>query len=221
MDQNYPFQPHPLPYSYISMMPYVDANTLYFHHDQYYIDAVYQLNSLVAQHGLTNLSLEELLKNDLNLPVVQENRIRNFAGAIYNHQFYFKGLSSTPSKPPVSRLTTQLTATYGSLDRFQRLLTEAAQSTIGSGWVWLVSENGGELHIAITPNNQTVDLQSVTPIFVIDMWEHAYYTCSHFDVEKYVNIFYDHLDWSQAEQNYAAASADRRTAVLPARGVWA
>lgn len=207
MEQYFPFQSSPLPYSYVSLMPHCDANTLYYHHDEYYADAVYQLNKLVVRHRLTGRSLTQLVTEDVNLPAAQLDQLKSAAGAVYNHQLYFAELTCKSGQPPVNRLTESILATYGSMARFRQLFTEAAESIIGSGWVWLVAEGNRGIHIAATPNNEVVPLASVTPILILDMWEHAYITLDHFDKAAYVSAWFGLIDWAGAERRYLEALA--------------
>ena len=169
MEQYFPFQSSPLPYSYVALMPHCEANTLYYHHDEYFTNAVYELNNLVVHHRLTRMSLSQLATEDINLPAALLARLRSAAGAVYNHQLYFDSISCKAGQPPVNRLTEEIAASYGSMDRFRRLMTEAAESIIGSGWVWLVAEGARGIHLATTPNNEVVALASVTPLLVLDM----------------------------------------------------
>ncbi|QNL44853.1 superoxide dismutase [Oscillibacter hominis] len=205
MDQYYPFEVTPLPYSYDSMLPCCDSNNLHFHHGQFYANEVYRLNRLVERHRLTHLSLVDLLTQDINLPTAHANRVRDAAGSVYNHQLYFDGLGDAGSASPTGRLTQQLADSYGTVPNFVRLLTEAAQSIPGAGWVWLVTESNGNLHIAITRDNETVDLNFISPIFVLDLWEHAYLPVHQFDIAQYVRSYLSRLNWEKAEQRYAHA----------------
>lgn len=205
MEQYFPFQASQLPYSYVSLMPHCDANTLYYHHDKYYAEAVYELNHLAVRHRLTDQSLTQLATTDYNLPTAQLNRLRSAAGAVYNHQLYFDGISCKSGPPPFNRLTEAITATYGSMARFQQLLTEAAESVIGSGWVWLVAEGSKGIHISTTINNEVVPLEAVTPILLLDIWEHAYLTLDHFNKPDYVATWFALIDWGKAEERYLTA----------------
>ena len=205
MEQYFPFQSAPLPFSYVALMPHCDANTLYYHHDQWYTDAVYELNQLVVRHRLTHLSLSQLLTEDINIPAVQLRRLRSAAGDTFNHQLYFAGMNCQAGQPPFNRLTEEITTTYGSMSRFQQRLIEAADSIIGSGWVWLVAEGNKGIHIVTTENNDVVSLASVTPIMVIDMWEHAYLSQDHFDRARYVETWFSLINWSTANANYLDA----------------
>ena len=205
MEQYFPFQMAPLPYSYIALMPRCDANTLYYHHDDYYSRAVYELNDLVVRHRLTDRSLRQLVTEDVNLPTAQRNRLKDLAGAVFNHQLFFEDTSCKAGAPPFNRLTQEIETTYGPMSQFQQLFTEAAESLIGSGWVWLVAEGDKGLHIATTQNNEVVALDSVTPILVLDMWEHAYLHTDHFDKAAYVDMWSSLINWTIANQRYIDA----------------
>ncbi len=207
MEQYFPFQLSPLPYGYVALMPHCDANTLYYHHDQFYADAVYELNRLVVRHRLTDRSLRQLVTEDYNLPTAQLNRLKNAAGAVYNHQLFFDGIACKAGQPPHNRLTEEIITTYGSMPQFRQLLTEAAQGLIGSGWVWLAAEEGKGIHIATTPNDEVLPLDSVAPVLILDMWEHAYLPVQHFDQAAYVDTWFSLIDWNKAEQRYLDALA--------------
>ena len=204
MEQYFPFEVSELPYSYVGLVPRCDANTLYYHHDKYYAEAVYELNRLVVRHRLTDRSLRQLVSEDFNLPAAQLNRLKSAAGAVYNHQLFFDGIACKAGAPPFNRLTEAISASYGSMDRFQQLLTEAAESIIGSGWVWLAAEGDRGIHISTTENNDVVPLASVSPLLILDMWEHAYLPMNHFDKAAYVEDWFSLIDWGKANERYLA-----------------
>lgn len=205
MNQTFPFQSDALPYSYAALMPYCDANTLYFHHDQYYTDAVYRLNKLVVAHRLTALDLRQLLTEKIALPPDQLSSLRDTAGLVFNHQFYFGCICTAAGDPPINPLTQAIVTTYGSIDAFRQLMVEAAQSTTGSNWLWLVSEGRKGIHLMITPNNFTVDLNFVSPILGVDLWEHAYFAMNHFDIAAYIRNWFRFIDWEAANRRYEAS----------------
>lgn len=204
MSQYYPFPAFPLPYPYVSLMPCFDADTIYAHH-QYYVNGVGALNRLVVRYGLVDKSLESLIGDDLELPPVPEREIKNLAGLVYNHRFYFDGISCEEGQAPENSLTGELSATYGSVERFKQILMDSARSVHGSGWVWLIMEGGG-LHLATTPNNETVSLDAVTPILVVDLWEHAYFPIHRFDQTAYLNDWFARINWGRAEQIFLGAA---------------
>lgn len=207
LDQYFPFQAFALPDSYISKLTECDAHPLYYGHDEFYVNDTRILNQLVTTHRLTGYSLIELLNaTDINLPVQQLARLRDAAGSVYNHQLYFDGLACTKGQPPDIRVTEAIVAAYGSTENFRRMMTAAAGSMIGSGWVWLVFEVNRGLHIVTTPNNDTVDLMSVTPILNLDMWEHAYIRQDPFNKAGYVDTWFSLINWGAAETRYMTAT---------------
>lgn len=194
-----------LTYGLSSLTPYCDPDTLYLHHSQYYSRMVRELNQLAARHRLTNLSLTDLITQDISLPAAQLARLKNAAGAVYNHELYFDGIQDAIGTPPLNRLVGVLMSVYGSMQTFQRLLLEAAESLLGSGWVWLVMERGGGPHIVVTDNNEVVNLEAVQPIFILDMWEHAYFLDDQFNKEKYIDFWFSFLNWNKADARYERA----------------
>lgn len=203
MDQRYPFQPAALGFGLSSLSPYCDPDTLYLHHDQYYARKVRELNHLVSQHHLTDLTIGELLTRDLNLPpgppgpAAERRRRRLQPRAVLRRDPVHHGRA----------LTAVLIGVYGSMSAFRLLLLEAAESLPGVGWVWLAAERSGGPHIIITDNNETVDLQAVQPIFVADLWEHAYFLDGQFDKEKYMDYWFSFIDWTKAESRFARSRA--------------
>lgn len=207
LDQYFPFQAFALPNSYISMLPECDAHSLYYAHDEFYVNDTRILNQLVTTHRLTDYSLIELLTaTDINLPATQLERLRQAAGSVYNHQLYFDGLTCTKGEPPVIRVTEAITAAYGSTGNLRRLLATAASSIVGSGWVWLAFESSRGLHIITTQNNDTINLTSMTPILNLDMWEHAYIRQEPFNIPAYVDTWFSLINWSAAETRYMTAT---------------
>ncbi len=205
MSQRYPFQAKALPYSLSAFCPYCDPDTLYLHHHQYYMGRVQELNRLAAQHRLTNVSLEDLLTRKIQLPVPQAARLRDAAGAVYNHELYFDSIRSTFGAPPLNRLTGAITGVYGSMEMFRRMLLEAAESLPGAGWVWLAAERNGVPHIILTENNEVIDLGLFQPLFVIDLWEHAYFLDDQFNKEKYLDAWFPFIDWEKADARFQSA----------------
>lgn len=205
MDQHYPFPVFILPYSYVSLMPKLDADTLYYHYN-HYVEAVHRLNELVRENHLTGCSLFELTTEPIPAPRVTAARIKNLAGAVFNHQLYFEGLYRPVMRVPDNQLTRAITKKYDSMERFQELIGQAANGINGSGWVWLIEENG-ELHICTTRDNEVVSLRSVSPIFIIDLWEHAYFTMHQFDRNAYLQNWFQLVNWDLADRRYQEAGA--------------
>ena len=193
----------PLPYKNTGLLPSLDPDTLYLHHDKIYSFYVDMLNYMVSSYPqLQSMCLEDLLTSDLHLPVPVENQIKFYAGGIFNHDLYFTGMCSKSTGQPAGKLSDAIAVEYGSFDNFKKLFKQACFHVLGSGWVWLNAENTGGLHIQITKDNQTPSIHSVTPILGIDVWEHAYFLRYPAQLEPYVDSWFDQISWTAAEHWY-------------------
>ena len=205
MDNNYyPFINTPLPYAYNAMEPFIDEKTMQIHHDRHLQTYIDNLNATLKDHPqLQRLSLEQLLRNTGRLPRKLETSIRNNAGGVFNHRFFFEGLTNPSGQHPVGYLAQAIDAQFGGYDTFQELFKNTALSVFGSGYVWLVHSNG-RLKIAVKSNQNTPIEQGLFPIFAIDVWEHAYYL-KHQNVRKgYIEDWMQLIHWEQAEKQFTS-----------------
>lgn len=217
MENNYyPFINLPLPYAYDAMEPFIDEKTMMLHHDRHlqtYIDNLN--NALKTSPELQKLSLEQLIRNASRLPEPLQTSIRNNAGGVYNHRFFFNSLK--PAESPGSAAVPEaaeasdpshenqpsgeLAHRLGSFDNFKSVFKKAALSVFGSGYAWLVTD-GGRLRIVTTANQNTPLEQDLCPVLSIDVWEHAYYL-KHYNLRAdYIDDWFSVIDWEQAEKNY-------------------
>jgi Fe-Mn family superoxide dismutase len=162
-----------LPYDQAALEPYMSAQTLSFHygkHHQTYID---NLNKLIAGTDLEKESLENIIIKTAGQ--AEKIAIFNNAAQHYNHSFFWQCLRPVAQKmEPSEKLAAALTASFGSLDNFYAEFKTAALGQFGSGWVWLVKD-GESLKIMKTANADTPIAHNLKPLFVLDVWEHAYY----------------------------------------------
>lgn len=203
MQKNYyPFVNTPLPYAYDALEPYIDAKTMYLHHDRHLQTYIDNLNEILEQNPqLQALSLEQLIVNASRLPYSLQAPIRNNAGGVYNHRLFFAGLTNPSTGIPRGRLNAAITGQFGSFGSFARQFTEAALSVFGSGYAWLVSDRG-RLKIVTSANQNTPLEQGLCPVLNLDVWEHAYYL-KHYNVRgNYIDDWYHIIDWDAAERNY-------------------
>lgn len=198
----YPFVNLPLPYDYDAMEPFIDTQTMRLHHDKHLQTYIDNLNGILKnQPCLQMLSLETLIKNSCTYPCNVQSVIRNNAGGVYNHRFFFDTLANPSSEFPFGKLRTALYETFENYVYFKDLFKKAALSVFGSGYAWLVSDNG-KLKIITTINQNTPLISGFLPILVIDVWEHAYYL-KHFNKRSdYIDNWFHIIDWEKAEQNY-------------------
>jgi Fe-Mn family superoxide dismutase len=163
----------PLPYEKTVLEPYISAKTLEFHygkHHQAYID---NLNKLIAGTDLEEDSLENII-----LATVKDSEqaaIFNNAAQAYNHDFFWKGLRPADGPlEPAAELLELINKSFGSLGEFYGNFKTAATGVFGSGWVWLVKD-GEDLKIIKTANADNPLVHNLRPLWVLDVWEHAYY----------------------------------------------
>ena len=174
--ETYPFVVRPLPYEYDALIPVLDEETLHFHHDKHYKTYVDNLNNILADYPeLQKMSLEELLTDIEELPAAAQTPIRNNGGGVYNHELYFDAMKSPVGQEPDGTLSEAINRDFGSYKQWKEQMKQAAVSKFGSGWAWLVTDSTGKLSMLQTANQDVPDLKEYTPIFPVDVWEHAYY----------------------------------------------
>ena len=176
MNEHYPFENPPLPYAYDALEPYIDAKTMHLHHDRHLQTYVNHLNEVLLPHPvLHDKPLTFLLTHPTLLPCGIQIPIKNNAGGVYNHIFYFSGLTPDVDTPVPQPLSAFLTESFGSVEKFKEKFKSAALSVFGSGYAWLIAEPSGRLCIFVTKNQDTPLPAGFFPLLNIDVWEHAYY----------------------------------------------
>jgi Superoxide dismutase len=205
MNKYYPFENPPLPYSYDALNPYIDTKTMELHHDKHLQTYVDNLNKILKDSGFQNLSLEQLIYNADKLPKDISEPVRNNAGGVYNHIFYFNGMINSPLKTPVGNLLNAINKEFGNFENFKKEFKNSAMSVFGSGYAWLVKDKG-KLKIITTPNQNSPIEQWLCPILNIDVWEHAYYLKNYNVRSDYIENWFNVVNWEVAEKNYNLCS---------------
>ncbi len=199
----YPFVVRPLPYEYDALTPVLDQITLEFHHDKHYKTYVDNLNNILADYPeLQQKSLKELLMGLEELPVAARVGIRNNGGGVFNHELYFDAMKSPAGQEPVGTLAEAIVRDFGSYKQWQDLMKQAAVSKFGSGWAWLLADKAGKLSIVQTANQDVPDFAEYTPIFLVDVWEHAYYLQYQNRRADYVDGWFSLINWRKAQKRY-------------------
>jgi Fe-Mn family superoxide dismutase len=196
------FELPPLPYDYKALEPLISASTLEFHHDKHHAGYVTNLNKLVEGTELANKSLEEVILATANDQT--KAGIFNNAAQVWNHTFYWNGLKKDGGAPS-GELAEKINASFGSLDEFKKQFKEAGATQFGSGYAWLVLDNG-ELKVVKTPNAANPITNGQTPLLTADVWEHAYYLDYQNRRPDYLQTFLDQLiNWDFVAEQYAKA----------------
>lgn len=206
-EETYPFVVRPLPYEYDALMPVLDEETLTFHHDKHYKTYVDNLNNTLADYPeLQQMGLKELLTKLEDIPLAARTPVRNNGGGVYNHELYFDSMKSPIGQEPSGSLAEAVKRDFGSYQQWKEQMKQAAVTKFGSGWAWLISDNEGRLSIVQTANQDVPDLTVYTPIFLVDVWEHAYYLQYQNRRADYVEGWFDLINWKKAERRYEAVN---------------
>eukprot|EP00922_Rhytidocystis_sp_ex-Travisia-forbesii_P003042 GHVS01004458.1.p1 GENE.GHVS01004458.1~~GHVS01004458.1.p1 ORF type:complete len:208 (-),score=14.49 GHVS01004458.1:217-840(-) len=189
-----------LPYALDALQPHISAETLQYHHGKHHAAYVTKLNLLVdAQPSLGNKSLEEIIKTE-------EGVVFNQAAQIWNHTFYWHCMKANGGGQPSGAIQQKIISDFGSVETFKEQFSACAAGHFGSGWAWLVLGNKGKLaivggHDAINPLKDG----SGTPILTCDVWEHAYYVDYRNQRPKYIESWWNLVNWDFANTNLASA----------------
>lgn len=200
MDNRYPFTNTPLRYPYNALEPYIDEKTMILHHDRHLQAYIDKLNSLMSDcKQIQRLSLHEILKNSCRIPEEKRRDVLNNAGGVYNHRFYFNGMSPDCRGLERGILHRKMSESFTSFENFKNEFTAAAMSVFGSGYAWLVYD-GKKLKFITTKNQDTPLCRGFIPILNIDVWEHAYYLKHYNDRKSYIDDFIKVVNWATAEK---------------------
>ena len=198
----YPFKNQPLPYGYNSLEPFVDSKTMHLHHDKHLQTYIDNLNKILAGHKeLWNYSLQELIMNEDILPKEIKTPVLNNAGGVYNHAFYFQGMTDNKGERPAELAALFINKTFGSYDGFKNAMKDTALSVFGSGYAWLALEfTSDRLFVMKTANQDTIlNIRGVMPLLNLDVWEHAYYLKNYNKRNEYIDNWFNVVNWQSVE----------------------
>jgi superoxide dismutase, Fe-Mn family len=200
------FELKPLPYAYDALEPYIDATTMQIHHDKHHAAYVNNLNAAVEKYSdLQTMSVEDLVANLNQVPEDVRTAVRNNAGGHANHTMFWEIMGANGSSTPTGSIAEAINNTFGSFDAFKQQFNDAGTKRFGSGWVWLVRSNQGNLQIISTPNQDSPLTEGHTPIMGNDVWEHAYYLKYQNRRPEYLNAWWNVLNWEEINRRFDAA----------------
>jgi Fe-Mn family superoxide dismutase len=194
-----------LPYELDALEPVISATTLRLHHGTHHRGYVKKVNALIKGTDLERESLDAIVRR--TAPVAATDpasaSIFNNAAQAWNHSFYWNSLRpANHGGGPLRELSRCLTEDLGGLGPFAEAFRAAALGVFGSGWVWLIVDNGA-LRICATSNADTPIAHGQVPLLVMDVWEHAYYLDHQARRDLYAAGVVDQLlNWDFAERNY-------------------
>lgn len=192
-----------LPYAYDALEPHIDKETMEIHHTKHHNTYVTKLNDAVKGTDLESKSIEEIVKNLDAVPENIKTAVRNNGGGHLNHTFFWELLS--PEKKELSgELKEAIESAFGSVDKFKEEFEAAGAGRFGSGWAWLVV-NSGALEITSAPNQDNPVTEGKTPVFGVDVWEHAYYLKYQNKRPEYLGAIWNVVNWDKVNELYQAA----------------
>ncbi|MCL2077085.1 MAG: superoxide dismutase [Oscillospiraceae bacterium] len=174
----YPFTLPPLPYAYNALEPFIDEETMHYHHDKHFATYIKNLNEALKPYPfLQRLPLEQILCSVRGLPPESRTAILNNGGGVYNHTLFFNGLApaSEDVHMPEGELLEAIEGFFGSFENFKEEFSKSAAEVFGSGWTVLASDQFGNLSIINIKDQETLLCEGLEPVILFDVWEHAYY----------------------------------------------
>ena len=188
-----------LPYAYDALEPYIDARTMEIHHTKHHQTYIDKLNAALEGHDdLQSHRVEDLVRELDTVPEQIRTAVRNHGGGHANHSFFWQLLKKGVEPP--DDVVDYLNASFGSFDQFKSAFSTAATLLFGSGWAWVVIDNG-RLEIITTPNQDSPLSQGKKPVLGLDVWEHAYYLKYQNRRPEYIEAFFNVIDWNKVYEH--------------------
>mgnify|MGYP002711997782 FL=1 len=200
-----------LPFANDALEPFISAETIEYHYGKHHTAYVNKLNELIKDTEFEKMSLSSIIRDS-------EGAVFNNAAQVFNHTFYWKSLSGSKSAPSSSFLT-KINNDFGSLEKLKEEFIKAGSTLFGSGWVWLVREPKGQLVIKQTQNAHNPLAAHQIPLLVCDVWEHAYYIDYRNLRPKYLEEFWNHINWDFASKAFEKTDNDTFIGIEPCNDI--
>ncbi|MEJ4693161.1 superoxide dismutase [Enterococcus faecium] len=194
-----------LPYAYDALETYIDEETMHLHHDKHHNTYVTNLNAAIEKYPeLGEKTIEELLSDMDAIPTDIKTAVRNNGGGHANHSFFWEIMAPNAGGEPTGEIKEAINEAFGDFSSFKEEFKKAAAGRFGSGWAWLVMENG-KLAITSTANQDSPLMEGKTPILGLDVWEHAYYLKYKNVRPDYIAAFWNVINWDEVNKRFEAA----------------
>ncbi|KKK33182.1 superoxide dismutase [Mesobacillus campisalis] len=194
-----------LPYAYDALEPHIDKETMNIHHTKHHNTYVTNLNNaLEGNEELLSKTVEEVISNLDAVPESARTAVRNNGGGHANHTLFWQVISPNGGGEPTGELAEAISQKFGSFEGFKEEFTKAATTRFGSGWAWLVVNNG-QLEVTSTPNQDSPLMEGKTPVLGLDVWEHAYYLNYQNRRPEYIGAFWNVVNWEEVNKRFNEA----------------
>lgn len=190
-----------LPYSYDALEPHIDEQTMRIHHTKHHQGYTNKLNAALEGTDLEGENIEAILADLSRVPGDKRTAVRNNGGGFHNHAIFWTIMSPNGGGAPAGDLAAAIDASFGSFDAFKEQFEAAATGQFGSGWAWLVFDDGG-LKVVGKPNQDSPVMDGQHPLLGLDVWEHAYYLHYQNRRPDYVSAFWNVVNWDEVDRRY-------------------
>lgn len=192
-------------FGYSAFEPYIDAPTMEVHHMGHHKAYVDKLNKALKDYPGFQLPVDELLSSLGSLPVDIATSVKQNGGGHANHTLFWSLLTPLREEPPQGELKEALKETFGGFNEFKEKFTEVAKNHFASGWAWLAVDSNRKLRVFSTHDHDTPISQGLTPLLLLDLWEHAYYLKYQNKREVFIEAFWNVVNWSEVAARYEEA----------------
>ncbi|MFS2016445.1 superoxide dismutase [Massilia sp. CT11-108] len=186
----------PLPYAKDALQPHISAETLEYHYGKHHQAYVTNLNNLIKGTEFENLSLEEIIKKS-------QGGVFNNSAQVWNHTFFWNCMTPNGGGAPTGPVADAINTKWGSFDKFKEEFQKSAVGNFGSGWTWLVKKTDGTVDIVNTSNAGTPLTTENVALLTCDVWEHAYYIDYRNARPKFVEAWWNVVNWDFVNKNFA------------------
>lgn len=194
-----------LPYDYNALEPHIDELTMTIHHTKHHQAYIDKLNGAVKGTKFEKVDVDEIIKNLNDVPENIRPVVRNHGGGHSNHSFFWQVMAPDAGGEPHGNIGDSIKHTFGGFDKFKEDFTNAAMTIFGSGWAWLVIKDN-KLEVIKTPNQDSPLMEGKTPILGIDVWEHSYYLKWMNQRNKYIETWWNVVNWDKVGELFEKAS---------------
>ena len=195
----------PLPYAYDTLKPHIDARTMEIHHTKHHQAYINNVNGALEGHAdLAAKSVEDLVAGLNDVPEAIRGAVRNNGGGHANHSLFWQIMGPGKGGRPSGELASAIDGAFGGFDAFKDQFSTAGATRFGSGWAWLVVDDG-KLAVTSTPNQDSPLTDGKTPILGLDVWEHAYYLNYQNRRPDYIAAFWNVVNWDKVAELFQAA----------------
>jgi Fe-Mn family superoxide dismutase len=197
------FEVPPLPYAPDALEPHIDAQTMTIHHDKHHQAYVDKLNAALEGTEHADRPIDEIIADLDSIPEDKRTAVRNQGGGHLNHSLFWPSMGPDCGGAPDGDLGAAIDEAFGSFDDFKSKFEAAGAGQFGSGWAWLVIDNG-TLAVTSTANQDNPISNGQIPLLGNDVWEHAYYLKYQNKRPDYLKAWWNTVDWKEIGKRYSA-----------------